>query len=422
ENTGWIDFAGVTIGSDGYFSGYASGTVTGQINMNCSNTASCVSSDFKLRTDWRPSASRAACNNSSDDDGDGLSDYPDDPGCSSLTDTDETDPTSAVAILPPVVYNKPIPPKQGFSILIDGGAKQTNGQQVNLVLNAGLDTTKMAISNSVAFNLSSQEPYSKTRKWNLCDDPLNCKEGKYDVYVKFYTQYGQASSIVSANIEYKKDSSNTIVDSTQGTVPTFPPTLTTPPTSECTRHTFTKSLQIGSKNSEVKELQKYLNNNGFVISNSGPGSKNHETDFFGDLTRQTLIKFQDYHADKILKPAGLSKGTGYFGLSTIKFINTNKDCQKEVLTLPEEPTKQTVKLVPVSKYVFTRYLYIDDSGEEVKQLQLKLKELGYFTYPTATGYFGLVTKEAVIKFQKAKNLVPYPGWVGPQTRKALNAD
>lgn len=60
ENTGWINFLGVTIDSSGYFSGYASGDITGQISFNCSNTSSCGSSDFKVRTDWRPASSRSS--------------------------------------------------------------------------------------------------------------------------------------------------------------------------------------------------------------------------------------------------------------------------------------------------------------------------------------------------------------------------
>jgi len=59
ENAGWIDFSGITIDSSGYFNGYASGTITGQISFNCSNTSSCGSSDFKVRTDWRPQSARA---------------------------------------------------------------------------------------------------------------------------------------------------------------------------------------------------------------------------------------------------------------------------------------------------------------------------------------------------------------------------
>jgi len=73
-----------------------------------------------------------------------------------------------------------------------------------------------------------------------------------------------------------------------------------------------------------------------------------------------------------------------------------------------------------SRYIFSSYLRLGSSGEEVKQLQIKLKSLGHFTYPQITGYFGPVTKAAVIRFQKAKSLWPYPGWVGPETRGKLN--
>ncbi|MCD6109669.1 S-layer homology domain-containing protein [bacterium] len=93
-NLGWVDFAGVTIDSNGYFHGYANGTVTGKISFNCANTSSCGASDFKVRTDWKPRSSRPACNNGLDDDGDGKIDYPSDPGCQFITDNDETDPVA----------------------------------------------------------------------------------------------------------------------------------------------------------------------------------------------------------------------------------------------------------------------------------------------------------------------------------------
>ncbi len=67
-------------------------------------------------------------------------------------------------------------------------------------------------------------------------------------------------------------------------------------------------------------------------------------------------------------------------------------------------------------------------GEEVVQLQKKLRRLGYFTYPTNTGYYGESTREAVYRFQleNIKNL----GWLAKNifrglycyklTREALN--
>lgn len=80
-----------------------------------------------------------------------------------------------------------------------------------------------------------------------------------------------------------------------------------------TKFKFNKNLKFGDKNNDVLELQKYLNNNGFVISKSGFGSKGNETNYFGPATRSALIKFQKANN---IKPA-----LGYFGLYTRNFIN-----------------------------------------------------------------------------------------------------
>ncbi len=76
-----------------------------------------------------------------------------------------------------------------------------------------------------------------------------------------------------------------------------------------------------------------------------------------------------------------------------------------------------------SGYTFKSFLTIGSKGEEVKQLQLKLTELGYFNYSGgATGYFGSITKQAVSKFQQANisTIGSAPGFVGPGTRSVLN--
>lgn len=58
-----------------------------------------------------------------------------------------------------------------------------------------------------------------------------------------------------------------------------------------------------------------------------------------------------------------------------------------------------------------------DNSPEVIALQQRLQSLGYLK-ARASGYFGTLTKEAVIQFQKAKGLIP-DGVVGPQTQAAL---
>ena len=117
ENTGWINFnptnGGVTINSSGDFSGYAWSQNYGWIVFNCSTDSTCATYDHKVSTDWRPLSSRSsvACNNSTDDDGDGLTDYPNDTGCSSLLDTDESNPAPGAAVaIAPIVPIIPIVP------------------------------------------------------------------------------------------------------------------------------------------------------------------------------------------------------------------------------------------------------------------------------------------------------------------------
>ncbi len=93
-----------------------------------------------------------------------------------------------------------------------------------------------------------------------------------------------------------------------------------------------------------------------------------------------------------------------------------------VLNTSETVQSPPAQTTPTSnKYVFKKYLNVGSRGVEVKQLQQTLKDLGYFTYPTITGFYGAITKAAVVKFQKERNLKPFPGWVGPATRKALNS-
>jgi peptidoglycan hydrolase-like protein with peptidoglycan-binding domain len=58
-----------------------------------------------------------------------------------------------------------------------------------------------------------------------------------------------------------------------------------------------------------------------------------------------------------------------------------------------------------------------DRGTEVTQVQQRLQELGYFQ-ANVTGYFGSLTKEAVIEFQQSKGLEP-DGIVGTNTLVAL---
>ncbi len=60
------------------------------------------------------------------------------------------------------------------------------------------------------------------------------------------------------------------------------------------------------------------------------------------------------------------------------------------------------------------------SHSDVKELQDVLKGKGYFTYHTSTGYFGTITKDALIRFQRENNL-PATGIADAATVRALQA-
>src|SRR5882672_8059266 len=53
EGVGYINFAGVTIDSLGYFHGFATTDDGSKISFNCLNTNTCASSDFKVKTFWQ---------------------------------------------------------------------------------------------------------------------------------------------------------------------------------------------------------------------------------------------------------------------------------------------------------------------------------------------------------------------------------
>src|SRR3954463_14260521 len=68
--------------------------------------------------------------------------------------------------------------------------------------------------------------------------------------------------------------------------------------------------------------------------------------------------------------------------------------------------------------IYPRTMSVGMHGSDVQALQIFLRQQGYFTYPTITGYFGPVTRTAVIAFQKANTIDPV-GWAGPKTRATI---
>jgi peptidoglycan hydrolase-like protein with peptidoglycan-binding domain len=71
--------------------------------------------------------------------------------------------------------------------------------------------------------------------------------------------------------------------------------------------TFTRNLTIGSSGADVKNLQVFLNDNGYTVASSGTGSPGHEATYFGAKTQAALAKWQK---------ANNLPATGFFGALT----------------------------------------------------------------------------------------------------------
>ena len=104
------------------------------------------------------------------------------------------------------------------------------------------------------------------------------------------------------------DIKNTVALSARGTVVRSSSAVTSQ------RMLFAQTLKKGVTGVSVKLLQQFLNSHGFPIASTGVGSVGQETNYFGSSTVTALSEFQK--ANNIL-PA-----SGFFGQTTLKFVNT----------------------------------------------------------------------------------------------------
>lgn len=149
----------------------------------------------------------------------------------------------------------------------------------------------------------------------------------------------------------------------------------------CTTTSFAsaRTLKLGMEGSDVKEIQVKL-------------QVSPTTGYFGSLTKSAVVSFQNTHQ---LTPDGI------VGPLTLAKILGNASSSSSSPSLPSSTTlKQGME------------------NDSVKQLQTKLKSLGYLQ-AAPTGYFGSLTKTAVLAFQKDKKLSA-DGIAGPLTLAALS--
>lgn len=80
---------------------------------------------------------------------------------------------------------------------------------------------------------------------------------------------------------------------------------------------LTKTLHLGSRGDEVRQLQITLNlDKDTQVSSGGLGSSGNESTSFGLATRAAVIRFQTKYASDVLAPFGLKMPTGVVGTAT----------------------------------------------------------------------------------------------------------
>ena len=141
-----------------------------------------------------------------------------------------------------------------------------------------------------------------TTTFALPDQP-----GIYTVYGMLFSKTGSPSTRFQATIEYRLNSS-------LSSAKPIPNALAHP------AFVFTRTLRLGSRGEDVRQLQRLLNESGFLVSAKGGGSPGHETTYFGSALVRALKRFQEAYREQILVPFGLKEATGVFGAKTGRMI------------------------------------------------------------------------------------------------------
>jgi len=186
---------------------------------------------------------------------------------------------------------------------INTGEQIVSSNILGITLNADPKyVSGFAISLDKNFTNASIIKYTPTTTFALPQT-----DGTYNVYLKYYSTTGNSSGVISRTINYK--AGKTAIIKTE-TAPALTTKISKTP---AIKYLFKRNLSLGMTGADVKELQKYLNANGYTVAKTGAGSPGNEITKFGSLTQKALIKFQK---SKNIKPAA-----GYFGTVTRGIVN-----------------------------------------------------------------------------------------------------
>jgi|GEM_PF-4116710 len=185
-----------------------------------------------------------------------------------------------------------------LSLIIDNGIATTSSPLLKLTLNGD----SKAVKN---YAISLDKDFSKASLMAYSDNPtfvLPAVNGTYNLYLKYYSISGQDSEVLSQVITLVGQKENSTIK-TGAAVSQSP-----------AKYIFKRVLKLNDRGEDVRQLQIFLNKNGFIVSSKGAGAKGKETNFFGPATKKALINFQKKYK---LKPY-----TGTVDSATLKFISS----------------------------------------------------------------------------------------------------
>lgn len=117
---------------------------------------------------------------------------------------------------------------------------------------------------------------------------------------------------------------------------------------------LTRDLTIGSVGEDVRDLQMFLNSNtSTAISGTGDGSTGKETTYFGQLTADAVMRFQNVYPEETYKKAGLSSANGFVGSLTRALINQKMGFGGSATVSVPTVTSVTPSVVEGSGYVYS---------------------------------------------------------------------
>ena len=168
---------------------------------------------------------------------------------------------------------------------------------------------------------------------------------------------------------------------------------------------FSSGLKVGSKGDSVNNLQDSLRDLGFF--------QRENTGYFGEETESALLAFQLENG--VISSAN-DAGAGYFGPKTRSTLSgIMRERQEKILAAK----RAHERLFPIG-------MEKGSESEDVRRLQIALRDMGYLDIAEATGKYGQQTIEAVQNFQIENGVISsiYDGGAGrfgPKTHKTFMA-